>query len=194
MKKRKYTQKRRAVQHQQTRERIVDAAMALHEELGPAATTISALAKRAGGQRLTVYRHFSNDEELFEACTGKWFGINPPPAYVCNRDDDPEDCTHAYLLSLYRYYRRTENMWSAAYRDVESVPALTGPMREFDEHLAAIAKKLALGWKACKSKQLLTTLRHAVRFTTWRSLSDQKLSDKAMADLVCTWVQCVSQE
>ena len=67
MKKRKYTLKRRADKQQQTRERIVDAAMALHEELGPAATTISALAERAGVQRLTVYRHFENDEALFGA-------------------------------------------------------------------------------------------------------------------------------
>ena len=79
MGKRKYTLRQRAEQQEETRERIVDAAIALHEELGPAATTIRALAERAGVQRLTVYRHFANEGEILDACSTKWLGLNPPP-------------------------------------------------------------------------------------------------------------------
>lgn len=189
MMKRKYTLKRRASKQQQTRERIVDAAMALHEELGPAATTISALAKRAGVQRLTVYRHFENDEELFGACTSKWLGLHPPPDLSKFENENPAARTHAFLLALFRYYRKTEKMWSGAYRDVEKVPALAEPMKGFDNYLAGIAKELAVDWAQSKPKLLQATLGHAVRFATWRSLAEQRLSDKAMADLVCSWAR-----
>ena len=189
MMKRKYTLKRRASKQQQTRERIVDAAMALHEELGPAATTISALAKRAGVQRLTVYRHFENDKELFGACTSKWLGLHPPPDLSKFENENPAVRTHAFLLALFRYYRKTEKMWSGAYRDVEKVPALAEPMKGFDNYLAGIAKELAVDWAQSKPKLLQATLGHAVRFATWRSLAEQRLSDKAMADLVCSWAR-----
>ena len=194
MKKRKYTQKRRADKQQQTRERIIDAAMFLHEKLGPAATTISALAEHAGVQRLTVYRHFENEEELFNACTTKWLGQNPPPGLPENNSAGPADRTHTFLLSLYRYYRRTRKMWTVAYRDVEQVPALSGPMKGFNDYLAAIAGELAAGWSVQNSKRLQLTLGHAVRFATWRSLSEQKLSDRVMADLVCRWVRAVADD
>jgi AcrR family transcriptional regulator len=193
MKKRKYTQKRRADKQQQTRERIVDAAMFLHEEIGPAATSISALAQHAGVQRLTVYRHFKDDEELFKACTSKWLGLNPPPSLAENVGESAAERTHAFLVSLYRYYRRTRAMWTGAYRDVEKVPSLVGPMKDFDDYLSAIARELAAEWAVPKPKLLQVTLGHAIRFATWRSLFEHKLSDKAMADLVCTWIRAVAE-
>ena len=58
MKKRQYKQKARAEQAQETRQLIVEATVMLHEELGPAQTSIKAIAEQAGVQRLTVYRHF----------------------------------------------------------------------------------------------------------------------------------------
>jgi AcrR family transcriptional regulator len=192
MKKRKYTQKRRAATQQQTRERIVDAAMALHEELGPADTTISALAERAGVQRLTVYRHFADESELLGACTSKWLGLHPPPDLASIEPGNPDERTRAYLLALYRYYRRTEKMWTGAYRDVEKVPALVGPMKGFDEYLAGITGELGAGWSAGKSKRLKATLGHVVRFSTWRSLMEQGLTDKVMSELASTWVQAAN--
>jgi AcrR family transcriptional regulator len=53
--------------------------MQLHEEIGPRATTISAIADRAGVQRLTVYRHFPDETAVFQACTAHWLSLNPPP-------------------------------------------------------------------------------------------------------------------
>ena len=55
-----------------TRQRIVEAAVRLHGTIGPAATTISALAEEAGVTRLTVYRHFPDDLALFTACSAHW--------------------------------------------------------------------------------------------------------------------------
>ena len=77
MSKRPYVQKKRAESRDETHARIVEATMRLHEELGPRAATISAIAERAGVQRLTVYRHFTDESELFQACTSRWLGEQP---------------------------------------------------------------------------------------------------------------------
>lgn len=78
METRKYTQTRRAEQQDETRERIVVAAVRLHEALGPANTSIKAIAEAAGVQRLTVYRHFPDDASLFQACTAHYLGQHSP--------------------------------------------------------------------------------------------------------------------
>src|SRR3546814_654746 len=79
MAKRPYNQAKRAESRDETRLRILRATMDLHEEIGLRQTTISAIAERAGVQRLTVYRHFPDDEALITACSGHWLGLHPPP-------------------------------------------------------------------------------------------------------------------
>jgi AcrR family transcriptional regulator len=64
---RPYRKRRRAGLEADTRMRITEAEMALHGSVGPAHTTISAVAERAGVQRATVYRHFPTREALVEA-------------------------------------------------------------------------------------------------------------------------------
>src|ERR1700680_2796204 len=76
---RKYALKARAETQAETRRRIVEATSALHEEVGPARTTVAEIARRAGVQRLTVYNHFPNEEGLFAACSDHWLAQNPPP-------------------------------------------------------------------------------------------------------------------
>ena len=75
----KYTLKRRAEQQAETRRRIVEAVVELHKTIGPADTTISAIAERAGVERLTVYRHFPDDAALFSACSEHWRAAHPHP-------------------------------------------------------------------------------------------------------------------
>src|SRR4029079_8163724 len=77
--KRQYTMRRRAELEEQTRRRITESAVELHEELGPAQTSISAIADRAGVRRSTVYRHFPDEDALFAACSAHWRAANPPP-------------------------------------------------------------------------------------------------------------------
>src|SRR5919112_1408359 len=76
---RKYTQTRRAGQQSETRQRIIEAVAALHGEIGPARTTIKAIAERAGVERLTVYRHFADESAIFAACDAHFQAETPPP-------------------------------------------------------------------------------------------------------------------
>ena len=76
---RKYEKKERARRQEQTRQRIVEAAVDLHTSVGPAQTTISGIAKRAGVERHTVYAHFPDDGTLFRACSEHWAARHPLP-------------------------------------------------------------------------------------------------------------------
>ena len=193
MKKRKYKKSLRAEQQDVTRERIVEATVALHEELGPANTSIKRIAEKAGVQRLTVYRHFPDEISLFQACTSHWFALHPPPnmaewAQVNNASERSQTA----LLAFYRYYRRTEKMLTGAYHDVVQVEALHEPMGQFEAFLDQVRNDLVASWnvKQSNKKPLAITLRHCLRFSTWTALKNEKLSDKKIVELVMGWVVC----
>src|SRR6187401_3150494 len=109
--KRTYRMRQRAEREAQTRRRITESAVALHEEVGPARTSISAIAERAGVRRSTVYRHFPDEAALFAACSSHWRAANPPPELAAWRAiADPDERLRVALRELYGHYRRTEAM------------------------------------------------------------------------------------
>ena len=191
MDKRKYTKTKRAEQQEQTRERILEAVIALHEELGPANTSIKAVAERAGVQRLTVYRYFPDDDSLFQACTSRWLQLNPPPNVAdWAKIQKADEQTYAVLLAFFRYYRQTESMWKGAYCDVEEIEALKNPMARFEAYLDQARDDLLAPWnvKGKRQQQLSATLHHCLQFTTWQSLKSQNQKDKQIVELVMTWL------
>lgn len=176
-----------------TRARIVEAAMRLHEEVGPRHTTISAIAARAGVERLTVYRHFPDEAAVFAACSRHYQALNPPPDPAAwARDGDPRKRTQTALRAVYGYFRRTARMLEQVYRDAPEFPALRAIMDEFDGFLGGIADDLAATWPrigAVRARKAI--LRHAVRFQTWQSLEREKVADDAKADLIVTWLEAL---
>src|SRR5678815_4562333 len=100
--KRRYVQQVRGEQVAETRARIVEAIMGLHGEVGPRNTTVSAIADRAGVERLTVYRHFKGEAEMFAACSGRYLELNPPPDPTAWADEpDPARRSRRGLAELY---------------------------------------------------------------------------------------------
>jgi AcrR family transcriptional regulator len=191
MKKRRYTLRARAAHQEETRRRIAAAAAALHEELGPANTTISAIADRAGVQRLTVYRHFPDDAALFEACSAHWSALNPPPGPGAWRAVASTAArTRAALSALYAYYRRTQRLWSNVYRDEERLPALKAANAKFEDYLRGVRDDLVAAWTpARKARRVFTAAAgHALRFATWQSLAREGLDDEEMAESMARWL------
>jgi AcrR family transcriptional regulator len=187
--KRSYTMRKRAESQDETRQRIVDATMHLHEEVGPRNTTIVAIAERAGVQRLTVYRHFPTDGDLFNACTSHWGALNPPPDPSPWADiADPVMRSVVALSELYGYFSRTQGMWRVSYRDVGEVPALQAPMAQFDAYLGAVAEVLTEAFPEGKRNRVSATLHHAATFQTWGTLDAQGLSDPMKAATVAAWL------
>ncbi len=171
--KRRYELKKRAENVARTRARITEAAVDLHGSVGPARTTVSAVAERAGVQRHTVYRHFGTEEDLFAACSQEWLARNPLPDTDAWRDiGDPGERARTALAELYAYYERTEDMFANVYRDAPLVPALARRVADLSSYLDDAADALVGGLPAAGSRArlLVAAARHAVDFTSWRSL------------------------
>ncbi|MGH9024452.1 MAG: TetR/AcrR family transcriptional regulator [Acidimicrobiia bacterium] len=184
---RPYRLKERAVRQEETRRRITEAAVALHQERGPLATTISAIAERAGVQRLTVYRHFPEEASLFAACTRHYFSLHPfPDPAAWSEIGDPVARLHSVLGELYAYWGRTEQMFSAVLRDaeVDAERSRTAPLAAYLSHARNV---LVAGWRVRgrRRRLLVGVVGHAVQFHTWRSLvRDHDLSDAEAVDLM----------
>jgi AcrR family transcriptional regulator len=194
--KRPYRMSDRARSQEQTRRRIVEATMWLHETVGPRNTTISAIAERAGVQRLTVYRHFPDEAAVFLACTAHWLTLNPTPhPAVWEEIADPEARLSAALDAFYGYYARTARMWAASYRDVDEVPALQGPMAEVGRFMRAIGDALAvrLGSPPPHDDAVGATIHHGLAFSTWADLDALGFDTARKVSLVLGWVRgCVA--
>ena len=172
--KRKYELKQRAQEMAETRRRITAAAIDLHGTVGPSRTTLSAVAKRAGVERRTLYRHFPNEADLFAACSSDYFAANPWPDLDAWRAiRDPQERLERALDELYAYFERTEPMFSNVLRDAEIVDFARDAVAPLHAYLEEAAQILAVGRRARgRRRQLLeTALRHALAFSTWRSLS-----------------------
>ena len=172
--KRKYELKKRAEDMAGTHRRITEAAIELHGTLGPSRTTLSAVAKRAGVERRTLYRHFPTEADLFTACSTHYFAANPWPDLDAWRAiRDPHQRLERALDELYAYYERTEPMLSNVLRDAELVDFArdaVAPLHAYRDNAAAVplTDRPARG----RTRQLLqAALAHALSFSTWRSLS-----------------------
>ena len=195
MKRRPYKMHKRALDKERTRQRIVEATVELHGSVGPKHTSISAVAERAGVQRLTVYRHFPDEFALFSACSSHWLSQNPPPsASAWQRIADPTERTRAALVALYAYYRRTASMLTLVFRDVAEVEALRGPVQAFQDHMSVICEDLVASWqpKERRPTLLIATIAHAMAFSTWSSLSGLGLPDRRIAGLVAGWISATA--
>ena len=179
---RPYRKKVRAELEEETRLRITESAVELHGTLGPARTSISAVAERAGVRRSTVYRHFPDEAALFDACSSHWSQRNPPPDPTpWLAIDDPDRRMRQALTEMYAWYRRTEQMMANLLRDEPTMPTVRNRFRVYHEYLAAIREPLIAGrgLRGNAKRRALAAAGHALAFTTWRSLTgEQGLTDE----------------
>jgi AcrR family transcriptional regulator len=194
---RPYRMKRRAELEELTRRRITESAVELHEELGPARTSIAAIAERAGVRRSTVYRHFPNEDALFDACSSHWRAANPlPEARAWEAIEDPAERTESALGDLYAFYGRTHGMYSSLLRDEALIPAVHRRLRDFYGYLDRIEDCLMAGrgLRGSALRRTRAAIAHASAFTTWRSLThEQELGDEDAVALMCVLVENAAQ-
>jgi len=181
---RRYRKRRRAEQERRTRERITEAAVRLHGTVGPARTTVSGVAKEAGVQRATVYRHFPDEVSLFAACTARYWATHPMPdlAAWSSISDSEARLRHA-LGEMYALYRRTEGMLEKTSRDAPLVAAMARPVEEFRGYLGAAAAAIIAGRpeRGHARRRVQAAVGHAVSFPTWQSLVRQQGLEDAEA-------------
>jgi len=175
---RPYRKRKRALSEQETRQRITQAALALHQTVGPARTSIKAIAERAGVDRATVYRHFNNEQALFDACTSHYYTLHPMPnPERWAQITPPDERLRTALAELYGWYAETEQMLHAGIRDIEHVPA--GSREAFVGYFEAVHAALMTGRgeRGRPRARVSGAIAHAINFHTWRSLvREQQLS------------------
>jgi AcrR family transcriptional regulator len=163
----------RSEQKSATRRRIVEATVELHSTIGPARTTISAVADRAGVPRLTVYRHFPDQRELELACSALIVAREPLPDPGAWTADTPSERLRNGLEELYSYYSRNEGLLANVLRDAE-VLATTREMVELrlTPGLARIRDALVAELPVPKDRrrELVAAAELAIDFATWRTL------------------------
>jgi AcrR family transcriptional regulator len=190
---RKYVLKRRAERQVDTRRRIVEATASLHDEVGPARTTVTDIARRAGVQRLTVYNHFPEEKELLAACGDHWLEQNPPPDPTSALTvKDPAGRVRSVLGPLYRWYRTHARMNEHLQRDRLLMPALDSAMRiRVDHHIAGLGDALAAGFGpgSGSAQRVRASVSLALDFWTWRRLAGEGMSDDDAAALMADAVE-----
>ncbi len=189
---RKYEQRKRADQQDETRERITRAAMELHGIVGPAQTTVSAVAERAGVQRNTFYRHFPDEQSLLTACSGMFMELNPvPDPQPWLAIEDSAERVRLALRKMYAYWEATEATTAHVLRDAEThEPTRVAARWSFEKPMAAVRDALVTGWpRGRQRKRLVAAVELAVHFRTWQSLVlHSGLSNAAAADLMADMV------
>jgi AcrR family transcriptional regulator len=170
---RTYELKQRAERQQETRRRIVEAAVALHAELGPSRTSVQAIAERAGVTRPTVYAHFPDGRSLFEACSGHVREMVPPPDPSAWRSiSDPAERLKLALRELYSYYESLEPLLENVERDAAVMP-LVAEMNAYRVRYLEETRDLLLeAWpkRGGPRVRLRRAIGHALEFRTWQSL------------------------
>lgn len=189
---RTYTLKRRAEQQSETRRRIVEAAVDLHGSVGPARTTVSMVAERAGVQRHTLYAHFPDERSLLQACSSLHLEREPLPDGEAWRGiADPRARLRTGLGAIYLWYERNAQLLGCVLRDAES-DSLVGEISalRFGPLFAAYAEVLGV---ALSTKQG-AMLHLALSFFTWRTLvRDAGLTTDTAVDAMVQAIECADK-
>lgn len=180
---RRYELKRRAERQAETRRRIVDATVGLHTSVGPARTSISAIAARAGVERHTVYAHFPDERSLFDACATHWYERHPfPDTTPLLATPDPVRRLRRTLESAYAWYEANAHDLEPLRRDA-GLHQLTGEyVGAFDRSVADLARQLASGFG--RGQRVRAAAGHALAFETWQSLTRQGLTRRGAVELM----------
>ncbi len=183
---RQYRLGRRQASVDETRERITVAAFELHSEVGPARTTISAIAERAGVQRHTVYNHFPDLSSLFEACTAHGMKVmRVPEPETWRAIEDRVDRLRHGLDELYAVYRANARAIGTILRDMPLFADVGGD-DAFADRMDGLFAALAEGWAGDEAAQSMRSaaIGHALRFETWRSLTAGGLNDEQAREMM----------
>jgi AcrR family transcriptional regulator len=196
--KRPYRKRRRAQLEAETRRRITEATVDLHGSIGPARTTISAVAERAGVQRATVYRHFPDEDALFDACSSHWMAQHPlPDPAAWAAIENPDRRLRLALSELYDWYEHGDYMLEKTSRDMALVPALRPSMEAFAGWLegAADAVLRSRPEHGTRRRRLRAAVGHTLAFETWRSLvREQRLSERDAIELMLGLVALAARD
>lgn len=177
----------RAASTQRMSDRIVRAAVRLHERQGVRSTSWDEIAAAVGVSRATIYRHFPDLGALVPSCARAAFAaIDLPAPAEIEREFSSLRSAGARLERLAREtcacYERGAGWLRAAEREGEAVPELgaaLGRIRAGVTVLVDVALRPARPTQA--QKRVIGTL---LDFAVWRRLRDNGIAARAVPDVI----------
>jgi AcrR family transcriptional regulator len=171
-----------------TRSRIINATMQLHDEKGIIATSMQDIADRAGVALATVYRHFPTVNELVPACGGRIMELNPPPASaVFDRLASGQERVAALVSALFAHYERTNRPYEVGFAEARALPVLAAFIDEQVGHFRALVTEATQPFQP--DQPHLDLAIGLADFRVWQSLTGHGL-DTAAAAAAVTEIIC----
>jgi AcrR family transcriptional regulator len=190
---RAYKMRRRAKAVEETRERILRATMAVHDEKGVAPATFADIAKRAGLGQATVARHFPTLSNLVQACGQHvWVEMQPPtpdaaPAVFAGIETTRERLAKL-IDELDAFYSRGSLRLGLASRDRELVPELHGFLCAVEAGVEALVREaLAKAGEPEKAVQVALIL---MSFNVWTGFNRLGLPPTELRALKLSMLEC----
>jgi AcrR family transcriptional regulator len=172
---------RRRAAVEETRQRIVDATVDLHNEQGVAGTSMQDVADRAGVALATVYRHFPTLDALVPACGRRNMELNPLPTEAAFAElDSGKARVGALVAALFSHYARGARPYETGLAESASLPVMA---RLMDALRAQIATLVAAATKPFEPEAKDLSLAVGLcDFRVWRALTEAGLSTKEAAE------------
>ena len=179
---------------QQTRQRILEATLALHSEKGILGTSWQEIARRADVSVGTVYKHFPSLDELVPACGELMYAITRPPSL----EDAPEIFAGAHSLEerlerliseLFDFYER-----GAPYIETDFQERQLPMVQEWEAHMRATIAGLVR--EALHSvgadERTVQEVSALLDFSTFKSFMDRDIQKeqaaKIMNEVLLCWI------
>ena len=190
---RQYRMKKRAAAHGETRDRIVKATMALHDEQGVSTTTFADIAERAGVGPATVLRHFPTIGSLVIAC-GQHVAEEMRPLTTADSERvfAGQTTTAARLERLVSeidaFYERGSFRLIAAGNDRDRVPELDQFLKMIDAGLEALIREAIVD--EALGGSLLSVLMALCSVPVWQRLNQANLSAPERQAILVDLLNC----
>lgn len=189
---RKYSMGKRQAAVEATRQRILEATLALHSEKGIFGTSWQDIARRADVSVATVYKHFPSLDELVPACGELMYAITRPPS----PDDAPEIFAGARSLEerlerliseLFDFYER-----GAPYIETDFQERRLPAVREWEAYMrntiAGLVREALL--PAGPEERTVRAVSALLDFSTFKSFLDREIPKEQAADIMNEVLLC----
>jgi AcrR family transcriptional regulator len=193
---RKYTMDKRKAAMEETRQRILEATLALHSEKGIFGTSWQDIAHRADVSVGTVYKHFPSLDELVPACGELMYAITQPPSL----EDAPQIFAGARSLEerlgrlideLFGFYER-----GATYIETDFQERQMPMVQEWEAHMratiAGLTREALL--PVGPDEGTVGAVSALLDFSTFKAFLDRDIpkeqAAKTINEVLLCWIDC----
>ena len=197
---RKYDMGKRRAAVEETRQRILEATLALHAEKGIFGTSWQDIARRADVSVGTVYKHFPSLDELVPACGELMYAIIRPPSledapHIFAGASSLEERLERLVWELFDFYER-----GAPYIETDFQERRLPTVVEWEAHMRATIAGLVREALASAGPDEITvqSVSALLDFYTFKSFLNRDIpkeqAAKTMGEVLLCWTDCARRD